>query len=380
MHRPPTLLALVLLPLCAVAACGERKSEPSASPPSGGLAGSPPVGLASPPPPGADAAPPPTTIGLPGLGLPGLPPPDAAVALPPPPPDVAPPPPPPVESPPVPDAVVALPPPPPPDGGTTAGAGRRDAARADAGAEAGARAEVVQDTAGRADATTDTLRRPDAAPETAPRPDAAPEVMPSDDGGRPADAAPEPGTAAAAGTAGPPAADATRTFAAQQRNIQRCAEAEGPGELRVRLRVRGSDGRVREATVDSAYTDAAEQCARNLMATLRFPTFAGESATLEHTYVIAEMSTAVDVGPGATLEQQMEAEEGRLRRLAKRCIVGVEGAVTVHVWISAESRTATVRRVDGAVTPEQRECLDGVARSANLPNVPASTERSWRIQ
>jgi hypothetical protein len=113
---------------------------------------------------------------------------------------------------------------------------------------------------------------------------------------------------------------------------------------------------------------------------LRFPVFAGESAALDYTYVIAEMQVGADAGAGATLQQQLEAEESRLRRLAKRCIVGVTGDVTAYVWLSAETQTATLRRVDGDVTTEQRECLEEVLRSANLPDIPTSTERSLRIQ
>jgi hypothetical protein len=146
------------------------------------------------------------------------------------------------------------------------------------------------------------------------------------------------------------------------------------------VRVRGSDGRVRDISIDSAYTDAAEQCAHNLIATLRFPTFTEESGTFDYTYSITDIPTTTDVGPGASLEEQMAAEESRLRRLAKRCIVGVTGAVTVYIWVSGETRTATLRRVEGDVTAEQQDCLREVLQSANIPNVPGSTERSLRIQ
>ncbi|NMC69247.1 MAG: hypothetical protein GYA57_04150, partial [Myxococcales bacterium] len=232
-----------------------------------------------------------------------------------------------------------------------------------------------------APAPLDAGREAAAAPEAVVRPDATAEAVAPQDAGRTPDAAaPDPGTTPDAGPSGPPAAEAARVFATLQRDVQRCAEAEGPGRLQVRARVRGSDGRVREVSIESPYTGAAEQCVRNLVATLRFPTFAGESATLEHVYAVAEMQVGADVGPDASLQQQLEAEEARLRRLAKRCIVGVEGPVTVHVWINADTRTVTLRRVDGDVTDEQRACLADVARGANVPNVPSSTERAWRIQ
>lgn len=346
----------VLLATCVTLAACRKESAPAPEPSaSGGLAGSPAVGLAAPDttapdvsedqPSAADLAP-----SAPDVVVPLPPEPSDATSAPPPPaaPDAGPPVPP---SLPVPDA---------------ASAARRDVTRADA-ASVPSRPEAGREAA--------------AAPGIAVRPDAVAEIAPPDDAGRPPDAtAPDLGTTPDAGPSGPPAADVVRTFAGLQRDVQRCAEAEGPGRVQVRARVRGSDGRVREVSLDSPYTDAAEQCIRNLVATLRFPTFAGESATLEHAYTITEMQVGADVGADASLQQQLEAEEARLRRLAKRCIVGVEGPVTVHVWIDADRRTATLRRVDGDVTDAQRACLAEVARGASVPNVPASTERAWRIQ
>ena len=332
--EPSLVLVVLLLAGSVVAACRGKTEPPSEPPPSGGLAGSPPVDLSPPGTPGPDGVGPPVVADIvappaPEVVAPPLETPDAG-SLPPPPSDAV---------------ADATPPAAPPD--VASAATRRDVA------------------------TREAVSAPDVAREAAA----------VDDAGRPPEATtPETSAAPEAGTSGPDPQAAARTFAGAQNNVQRCAEAEGPGELRVRARVRGTDGRVREVTIESRYTDAAEQCARNLIATLRFPTFTGESATLEYTYAIADMPTTADAGPGATLEQQLEAEESRLRRLAKRCIVGVTGAVTVHVWVSAETRTATLRRVDGDVTAEQRECLSEVARSANLPNLPSSAERSWRIQ
>jgi hypothetical protein len=95
--------------------------------------------------------------------------------------------------------------------------------------------------------------------------------------------------------------------------------------------------------------------------------------------VITDIPTTV-LGPGATPEQQLEAEESRLRRQAKRCIVGVAGAVTVTVWVSSDTGTASLRSVTGAVSAEQQTCLGEVVRSANLPDIAAGGEFSLRIQ
>ncbi len=355
MNRLEPSLALVALLLAGSAAACQGKTEPpSEPPPSGGLAGSPPVALYPPGTPGPDAVGPPVVADV------AAPPEPDAVAPPPEPPDAA------SVPPPSPDAVVDA---------------ASFAAPPDVLPEATRRDTATREVVSAPDVAREVVSTPDVAREVVSAPDVAREVASPDDAGRlPEATVSETVAAPEAGTSGPDPQAAARTFAGAQNNVQRCAEAEGRGELRVRARVRGSDGRVREVTIESRYTDAAEQCARNLIATLRFPTFAGESATLEYTYVIADLPTTTDLGPGATLAQQLEAEESRLRRLAKRCIVGVTGAVTVHVWVSAETRTATLRRVDGDVTAEQRECLSEVARSANLPNLPSSAERSWRIQ
>jgi hypothetical protein len=367
--EPWGAVVAVLLAGVALAACKKKSEPPAEAPPSGGLAGSPTVGFAGPDAWTQDVVAPSLVVGL---------------AL-------------------LPDATTTrLRPAASPDASPSASASA-DRSAAEPGYGGQATTPATPD-AGRTDARTETTRRPDAATDATTRLDARLDATPTRDAATPDDArartdaapdatpqvdatprpldiaTPDTRTTPDAGTPNVDTAAVNRTFAGMQRNIQRCAEAEGPGQLHAHVRVRGTDGRVRDISIDSAYSDAAEQCAHNLIATLRFPTFTEESGTFDYTYSITDIPTTTDVGPGASLEEQMAAEESRLRRLAKRCTVGVTGPVTAYIWVSGDTRTATLRRVEGDVTAEQQDCLRGVLASANIPNIPTSTERSLRIQ
>jgi hypothetical protein len=205
--------------------------------------------------------------------------------------------------------------------------------------------------------------------------DSAPDVAPPEDEGA---AAPE--AAVEARAAQPTVEEAARVFLRLANLAARCAEGEGPGEFRVSASVRGSDGRVRDVTVTTGFSDQARQCVQNLAAGLAFPPFGDETASFEHTFAV---SGEVDAGTGdggvATV-QDIRRRLRRAQRQALTCVPGVQGSIELLVRIDGTAQTATLVSVNGDVTAEQQECLRDVVEATEVPLYPGTLTVPLELQ
>ncbi len=192
--------------------------------------------------------------------------------------------------------------------------------------------------------------------------EAATDVAPPVDDGAPVEAR----------AAQPSVEEVARVFLRLADLAARCAEGEGPGEFRVSASVRGSDGRVRDVTVTTGFSDRARQCVQNLAAGMSFPPFGDETASFEHTFTVSGEADAGTDDGGVSIAQEVRRILRRAAPQARACVPGVEGAVVLLVRVDGTAQTATLVSVEGAVTAEQQECLRNVVEATEVPSYPGT--------
>ncbi|MBI5501536.1 MAG: protein kinase [Deltaproteobacteria bacterium] len=244
--------------------------------------------------------------------------------------------------------------------------------------EAAARDAVADDAPDRA--ARDSVPPP--ADVASPPRDVAP--PPVDAAPPPVDVVPPPEEATAAspdaGPAQPSVAEVAAVFVRLAGLVPRCAEGEGAGQFKVTARVRGTDGRVRDVTVETGFSEQARSCVQNLVAGLSFPPFGDETASFEHTFAVSGDTDAGTADSGVPSNDDIRRRLRRAQRAALACLEGTEGAVELLVHIDGVAQRATLQAIDGDVTPEQESCLQHVVETTEVPAYPGALTVPMRVR
>lgn len=170
----------------------------------------------------------------------------------------------------------------------------------------------------------------------------------------------------------PLAADAARLFRQAEAAVRACAGDEGPGSYRVVAVVRGSDGHVIQTHVTSELSASSVECVRRLISDLSFPAFRKETLSLGWNFEV-EGPAATDGGTpapdgGESIERTVRRILYRAKRRALACVAGSTGPVVLIVDIDGSAHRASLRRIDGSVTPAEEACLREVVESTEIPD------------